>query len=93
MVADATLGRAAAQVVLDAEAGEDLDGAIVHVDGKVDGELAAGLAQDAPEAGIQVELLGGEVELALGHVPRIDVGGDLLGSHEDRTLKARAPGP
>src|SRR6185369_13037772 len=47
VVADAALGRAAAEVVLDAIAGEHLDGAVVHLHGEVDGELAAGLAEDA----------------------------------------------
>ena len=51
VVADAALGRAAAQVVLDAVAGEDLDAAVVHLDREVDGQLALGLAQDLAQAG------------------------------------------
>ena len=54
MVADAALGRAAAEVVLDAVAGEDLDRPVVHVDREVDGELAARLAQDQAHARVQV---------------------------------------
>ena len=72
VVADAALGRAAAEVVLDAVAGEDLDGAVVHLHREVDGELAPGLPQDLAQAGVEVEPLGGEVELLLGHVPRVD---------------------
>ena len=69
MVADAALGRAAAEVVLDAIAGEDLDAAVVHLHREVDDELAARLAQDLAQPGIEVEALGGEVELCLGHLP------------------------
>ena len=42
---------------------------VVHVDREVDRQLAARLAQDAAEAGIEVEALGGQVELALRHLP------------------------
>ena len=72
VIADAALGRAAAEVVLDAVAGEHLDRSVVHVDREVDGELAAWLAQDEAHAWIEVEALGGEVELALGDFPRVD---------------------
>ena len=66
VVADAALGRAAAEVVLDAVAGEDLDAAVVHLDREVDGQLAARLAQDLAQAGVEVEPVGGEVELLPG---------------------------
>ena len=72
VVADAALGRPAAEVVLDAVAGEDLDRAVVHLHREVDGQLAAGLAQDAAEAGVEVEPLGGQVELLLGDLPGVD---------------------
>ena len=72
VVADAALGRAAAEVVLDAVAGEDLDGAVIHLDREVDVQLAAGLAQDLAQAGVEVELVGGDVELLLRDVPRVD---------------------
>ncbi len=72
MVADAALGRAAAEVVLDAVAGEDLDAAVVHLHREVDGELAARLAQDLAQSRVEVEALGGQVELLLGDVPRVD---------------------
>ena len=51
VVADAALGRAAAEVVLDAVAGEDLDAAVVHLDREVDDQLAPRLAQDLAQAG------------------------------------------
>ena len=60
------------EVVLDAVAGEDLDRAVVHLDREVDGELATRLAQDLAQAGVEVEPFGGQVELPLGDVPRVD---------------------
>ena len=72
VVADAALGGPAAEVVLDAVAGEDLDAAVVHVDREVDGQLAARLAQDAAEAGVEIEAVGGQVELPLCDVPGVD---------------------
>ena len=72
VVADAALGRAAAQVVLDAVAGEDLDAAVVHLHREVDRQLAARFAQDPPQARIEVQAIGGQVELLLGDGPRID---------------------
>jgi hypothetical protein len=68
--------------VLDAEAREDLDGPVVHVDREVDRELAARLAQHAPEAGVKVEHLGGEIELMLGDLPGVDLGRSVLRRHE-----------
>ena len=50
VVADAALGRAAADVVLHAVAGEDLHRAVVHAHREVDGELALGLAQNLAHA-------------------------------------------
>ena len=85
VVADAALGRAAAEVVLDAVAGEDLDRPVVHVDGEMDGQLAPRLAQDAAQAGVQLEPLGGQVELSLRDLPGIDRGRDVLGRHRRRT--------
>ena len=90
VVADAALGRAAAEVVLDAIAGEDLDGAVVHVDREMDGELAARLAQDEAHAGIQAEALGREVELSLRDFPRVDPRSDVLGCHGRCVLTCRA---
>ena len=61
-VADAALARAASDGVLHAEAGEDLEGAVVHGNRDVKDDFAVGIAQDLPEAFIEVELLGGDVE-------------------------------
>ena len=90
VVADAALGRAAAEVVLDAVAGEDLDGAVVHVDREVDGQLAARLAEHRAEPRVEVEALRGEVELALRDLPGVDDGRRLLGGHGEGFL---LPGP
>ena len=73
VVADAALGGPAAEVVLDAIAREHLDGAVVHLHREVDGELAAGLAQDAAQARVEVEHLGREVELVLRDLPGVDL--------------------
>jgi hypothetical protein len=50
----------------------------------VDGQLAARFAKDAAEAGVEVEALGGEVELLLRDLPGIDSGSDLLGRLDRR---------
>src|SRR4029079_1560428 len=68
-------------VVLDAVAGEDLHRPVVHLHGKVDGQLAARLAQGAAQPLIEVQSLCGKVELLLGDRPGIDLGGNLLGRH------------
>ncbi len=61
-IADAAFGRAAGDGVLDAVAGKDLDGAVVHADGDVDNEFAGGVAENLPNAGVEVEFGCGEVE-------------------------------
>ena len=86
MVADAALGRPAAKVVLHAVAREDLDGAVVHVDGKVDGQFPARFTEDPPQARVKAEAIGGDVELELRNVPWIDRSRDLLGGHADVLL-------
>ena len=91
VVADAALGRTAAQVVLDAVAGEDLDRPVVHVDREVAGEFAPRLAQDEPHPGVQVEPLGGEIELSLGDFPRVDARSDVLGGHGRENLRVGRP--
>ena len=90
VVADAALGRTAAEVVLDAVAGEDLDAAVVHLHREVDDELAARLTEDLAQSGIQVQALGGEVELLLGDLPGIDRRSGLLGGHRERFLRSAA---
>ena len=46
--------------------------AVVHVDREVDGQLAARLAQDLAHALVEVQSLGGQIELALGDFPGVD---------------------
>ena len=91
VVADAALGRAAAQVVLDAIAGEDLDRPVVHVDREVDGELAPWLAQDEAHARVEIEAIGRQVELSLGDFPRVDARSDVLGGHGRENLRVGRP--
>ncbi len=67
-------------------AGEDLDGPVVHLHREVDGELAAWLAEDAAEAGVEVESVGSEIELLLGDVPGVDGRRDVFRRHERRIL-------
>ena len=90
VIADAALGRAAAEVVLDPIAREDLDRAVVHLHREVDGQLALRLAQNLAQARGELEMLGGQVELALGDVPRVDRGSDLLGRHRPKPSSAGA---
>ncbi len=63
VIADAALGRASGQAVLDAVAGEDAHAPVVHVDGKVHGQLSPWGAQDAAQAVVQVQPVGYRVEL------------------------------
>ena len=81
MVADPALGRPAAQVVLDAVAGEHLDAPVVHLHREVDGQLAARLAQHAAKTGIEVESFGGEIELPLRNRPGVDLDSSVFGGH------------
>ena len=90
VVADAALGRPATEVVLDAVAGEDLDGSVVHVDREMDGQLAAGLAQDAAHALVHPQAVGGEIELSLRDFPGGDPRSDVLGGHGMEFLTCRA---
>ena len=55
VVADAALGRSERDVVLHAVAGEDLDLAVVHLDRAGDGDLALGMREDFPDAGIETQ--------------------------------------
>ncbi len=61
-VADAAFGGATGDGVLDAVAGEDFDGAVVHADGDVDDEFAGGVTSDLPDSLIEIEFCGGKVE-------------------------------
>jgi len=62
-VADAALGRATREVVLDAVPVEDPERPVVHVDGKVDGQLALAVSEHLPEPEVEAEPLGRGVEL------------------------------
>ncbi len=70
--ADAALVGAAGVVVLDAVAEEEPERAIVHAHRELELELAGGPAQDLRHLGVQVELPGDVVELALRHLKCID---------------------
>ena len=63
VVADAALGRAQRDVVLDAVAGEDLDFAVVHLHRAGHDDLPLGMGQDFPDARIESEQSGRAVEL------------------------------
>ena len=89
MVADTALGRSAAEVVLDPEAGEDLNGAVVHLYGEVDRKLAFRFAQNFAQPRGEIEVLCSQIELALGDVPGVDRGCDLLCRHRPDTLHCR----
>ncbi len=71
--ADAALAGAAGIVVLDAEALEDLSGAVVHPDGDGDAKLAHGHAQELMGRLVEAEDGGGVVELSLGNLKRVEV--------------------
>ena len=57
----------------------------------MDGELAPRLAQDEAHARVEVEALGGEVELSLGDLPGVDARSDVLGGHRRRNLRVGRP--
>ena len=63
VVADAALCRTERDVVLHAIAGEDLDLAVVHLHRTRDGDLPLRMREDLPDAGLEVEHAGGDVEL------------------------------
>jgi len=92
VIADAALGRATTEVVLDAVAGEDADRPVVHLDREGHGECPARLAQDLADARVQLQMFGREVELLLGNRPRVDRRGDLFGGHGAEILLLGRPG-
>ena len=59
----AALGRTARDVVLDAVALEDLDRAVIALDGEVDRELALGYSEDGAQAGLERDVVGCGIEL------------------------------
>ena len=65
LVADAALGRPAADVVLDAKACEELDREVVHVDREVDDEFALDLPEQLTNVVRKCQDLGCGIELML----------------------------
>jgi hypothetical protein len=68
VIPDAAVRRSERDVVLDAEAAEDFDLAVVHLDRTGDDDLSLGMREDFPDAGFEVEDAGGAVEF-LKHRP------------------------
>jgi hypothetical protein len=66
MEAQAALGRAARRVVLHPVSREDPDGAVVELDREPGHDLALRGTKDRPELVIEVEVVGGVVELLEG---------------------------
>ena len=62
VIADAAFGRAERDVVLDAEAGEHFDLAVVHLHRTGDDDLPLRVGEDLPDAGVEIEQSGGDVE-------------------------------
>lgn len=69
--ANAAFGRSAHDIVLNSIAGEDRCRAVVHLDREVAGELSLDLAQDASALRLEVEDLGGGVELVQRGAPPV----------------------
>src|SRR5205814_2039041 len=61
--ADAAFARAAHDRMLDAVAGEDAEGAVVHLDRQVDDRGAPEILDDVDDAGVELVRLGGFTEL------------------------------
>ncbi len=70
-VADPSLGRAARDGMLHAKASKDFEMAVVHLDGNVHDNLAVGIAQNPPQALIEVEFLSSQVEAGALRLPRV----------------------
>jgi hypothetical protein len=68
--------------VLDAEAAEDLDAALVHADRNAELEFAQRPAQQVTSRTIEVQEIGDRIELLLGHVESVErLSGRESGSH------------
>jgi hypothetical protein len=89
VVPDAALRGAARKIVLDAVAGEDLDLAVVHLHREVDYEGSLRFPQHLAQAGRKLQAFGRQIELTLGHVPRVDLCDELLCRHRLETLHCR----
>ena len=62
MIPDSAFARAEHEAVLHPVSREDLDRAVVHLDGTRHDDLALRMGQDLPDARFQVESLGGAAE-------------------------------
>ena len=71
MVADAALGRAARDIVLNPVAGENFDLSIVQFRGHGYFQHPLGHAQDLAKAWIELQIFGGDIELNLRNTVRI----------------------
>ncbi len=71
--ADAALGRAAGVVVLDSEAAEDLDPAVVHSDRDREVVLTLWPAQELSQTLLELQSVGDRVELPLGHLECVEL--------------------
>ncbi len=65
MIADAPLGGAAVEVVLNPVAGEELDRSVVHVNREVHRQHPLNVAQDGANGRVDVQIFSGLVELEL----------------------------
>ena len=68
--ADATLGRAAGEVVLDAVAGEDLDVAVVHLHWEAHRELTLWDAKDRARLRVEFQVVGDTIKLNQRRIQR-----------------------
>src|SRR5437763_379746 len=98
-ITDAAFGRAAGDGVLHAIAGKNLDAAILHGYRDVHDDLAGGIAQDLPQAVVEVEFLRGVIEARrLRHpgikflIERCDQRTLNMGGHETSPSESRRPG-
>jgi hypothetical protein len=66
--------------VLDSVPGEHPDRAVIHLHREVNGQLALRLAEDSPQALVEAEPIGCDVELVLGDLPGVNPAG-VLGCH------------
>jgi len=71
MIANPSLARSARDVVLHAVSGQDFHLAVIHLRGQGNFQHALRSAQDLAKAGIELQELGGHVELNLRDTERI----------------------
>ena len=83
-VTDAAFGRAPRDGMLYAEAGEDLEVPVIHLHRDVDRKFAVGIAQNAPQAFVQVKFLGSQVKTRPLRLPWIALFVHLRGRHNRR---------